>query len=272
MRAEPVSIETDTTPLDGLFYEPEGPVRGVVQLMHGNTMNFYVGPPRFLPPSLIELGFACLAYNRRGHDVLSNRDSRLLEGGAYQTIAEAIDDNLYARRWLDEGGYPPPVVVGHSNGGMLAVRHLVDHPDTPALVLLSAHRGGKNLMRLMADQGLMAADRYQEMTDEALRLVGEGRGQDLLLVPGWWYVVSARTYVEYLHHCPDLLELAELITCPTLFLRGDEEPPELYPAEEFRTLAPGPVDIEVIEACGHYYLGREERVSRTVADWLNRIV
>ena len=50
MRTEVISIETDTTPLDGLFYLPEvGDPRGVVQLLHGNTMNFYVGPPRFLP-------------------------------------------------------------------------------------------------------------------------------------------------------------------------------------------------------------------------------
>ena len=44
MRIETVSIETDTTPLDGLLYLPAtGDLRGAVQLMHGNTMNFYVG-------------------------------------------------------------------------------------------------------------------------------------------------------------------------------------------------------------------------------------
>ena len=165
MRIESVSIATATTPLDGLLYLPDdGEVRGAVQLMHGNTMNFYVGPPRFLPPYLTELGLACLAYNRRGHDVLSNRDSRDLEGGAYQTIAESVEDNRLARRWLDERGFPQPFVIGHSNGGMLAVRHVADHRDTPGLVLLSAHRGGRRIMRLMAEGGLMAGDRYDELT------------------------------------------------------------------------------------------------------------
>lgn len=237
--------------------------------MHGNTMNFYVGPPRFLPPQLTARGFACLAYNRRGHDVLSNRDSRQLEGGAYQTIDEAVADNRYAREWLLARGYPAPVVAGHSNGGLLAVRHVADHPDTPALVLMSAHRGGRDLMRLMAAHGLMAADRYREITDQALQLVKEGRDRELLLVPGWWYVISARTYVEYLLNCPDLLELAPSITCPTLFLLGDEEPAELYPAGEFAGRASGPVDVEVIERCGHYYLGREETVAEMVVSWLD---
>ena len=137
MRVEIVSIATDTTPPDGLLYLPDGEVRGAVQLMHGNTMNFYVGPPRFLPPYLTDLGLACLAYNRRGHDVLSNRDSRDLEGGAHQTIAEAIEDNRLARRWMDDRGLPAPVVIGHSNGGMLAVRHVADaggHPRAAGLV------------------------------------------------------------------------------------------------------------------------------------------
>jgi pimeloyl-ACP methyl ester carboxylesterase len=75
MRTELISIATDTLPLDGAFYLPESEPCGAVILFHGNTMNFYVGAPRFLPPVLTALGFACLAFNRRGHDILSIRDS-----------------------------------------------------------------------------------------------------------------------------------------------------------------------------------------------------
>jgi pimeloyl-ACP methyl ester carboxylesterase len=72
MRTELISIATDTLPLDGVFYQPEP--SGAVMLFHGNTMNFYAGAPRFLPPVLTRLGFACLAFNRRGHEILSIRD------------------------------------------------------------------------------------------------------------------------------------------------------------------------------------------------------
>jgi len=271
VRVETVSIQTDTTPLDGLLYLPDGEVRGAVQLLHGNTMNFYVGPPRFLPPYLTSVGFACLAYNRRGHDVLSNRDSRDLEGGAYQTIAEAIEDNRLARRWMDERGLPVPFVVGHSNGGTLAVRHVRDFTDTPALVLLSTHLGGKRILRVMADNGLMAAGSYDEITSEARRLVAAGMGHQLMLVPGWWYVISAATYVEFLDHCPDIVELAADLPCETLFVRSREEPADLYPAEEFAARSPFPVSIEILDVGGHYYVGHEREVAETVREWLTAI-
>jgi pimeloyl-ACP methyl ester carboxylesterase len=268
MRIETVSIPTDSEPLEGLLYLPDREVRGAVQLFHGNTMNFYVGPPRFLPPYLTDLGFACLAYNRRGHDVLSNRNSRNLEGGAYQTIAEAIEDNRLARRWLDARGFPPPVVIGHSHGGMLAVRHVADHPDTPAMVLLSAHRGGSGLLRLMADNGLMAGERYDEITAEARRLVDRGDGEQLLLVPGWWYVISANTYIDLLNNCPDIVEWAAEIPCTTLYLRSTEEPASLYPGELISDRSPFPVSMSVLDIGGHYYVGHEDEVADVVASWL----
>ncbi|OYX84680.1 MAG: hypothetical protein B7Y84_16590 [Azorhizobium sp. 32-67-21] len=101
MRTQLVSIETPTTPLDGAFHLPDdGPVRGGVLLFHGNTMNFYMGAPRFLPPVLTAIGYACLAFNRRGHDILSIRNSRATEGGAYQTTAQALEDNALAADWM----------------------------------------------------------------------------------------------------------------------------------------------------------------------------
>ena len=175
MRAELVSIPTGTIPLDGLYYEPEGNASGAALLFHGNTMNFYVGPMRFLPPVLVKLGLACLAFNRRGHDILSTRNSRTPEGGAFQLAREGIEDNRSAARWLSARGFPAPVVIGHSNGGMLAVCHAADHPGTPALVLLSAHMGGKNILERTSNARLMAQDRVEEFTAERGARLRHGR-------------------------------------------------------------------------------------------------
>lgn len=273
MPVEVVSIPTDTTPLDGLLYLPDdGNVRASAQLMHGNTMNFYVGPLAFLPRILVELGIACLAYNRRGHDVLSNRSSRRLEGGAFQTIAEAIEDNRLAAQWMKARGFPPPFVIGHSNGGTLAVRHVADHRDTPGLVLLSAHRGGKDLMRMMADNGLMAGNRFAEITSTAQSLVAEGRGDELMLVPGWWYVISARTYVEFLEHCPDIIAWSDQIPCPTLYIRDIGEPTDLYPGEGVARRSNRPFTLKILDAGGHYYSGGEQLIAETIGQWLSPLV
>ena len=267
--AELVSIATPTQPLDGLFSPATGERRrGVVQLFHGNTMNFYVGPPRFLPPVLTAAGWDCLAYNRRGHDVLSNRDSRELEGGAYQTIEQALEDDELARAWLASHSGEVPVPIGHSNGGLLAATHVARRPGAGALVLLSAHRGGRDVMSMMSKNGLMAADRLQEMTANARRLVSSGRGDDLMLAPGWWYVISAGTFIEFLEHCPDLLDAAPAIDCPVLYVVGEHEPEDLYPATAFAERCAGPVDVVRLDGCGHYYTRCENRVAAIVSDWL----
>ena len=271
MRTTLVSIPTETQPLDGAYYEPEGRApAGAVLLFHGNTMNFYQGAPRFLPPFLTRLGLACLAFNRRGHDILSTRDSRAPEGGAFQRTSEAIADNRTAAAWLGARGFPHPAVIGHSNGGMLAVRHVADHPQTPALCLLSAHRGGTGLVPGASRTGLFAADRLEEITAAARRLVAAGRGSELMLLPGWWHVVSAGTFVDLLTALPDVVALAPAIRCPVLYLRGDQEPAELYPAEDFRAGAAGECTIGIIADCGHFYVGREDEVAGRVATWLGR--
>ena len=267
MKTTLVSIPTETVPLDGAWHEPDGAVCGAALLFHGNTMNFYQGAPRFLPPALARMGLASLAFNRRGHDILGIRDSRAAEGAAFQTYAEAIEDNRIAAAWL-AARFPDPIVIGHSNGGTLAVRHVADHPRTRALVLLSAHCGGREMVPRASRAGLLAQDQLLEITKKAKEMTTAGRGRELLLLPGWWYVTSAASFVDALENCPDVLELAPSIGCPVLYVRGDKEAPELYPAEAFAQRSGGPCSVEIISQCDHFYAGREDAVSAAVCAWL----
>lgn len=269
MRTELVSIPTDSLPLDGAYYEPDGGASaGAVLFFHGNTMNFYVGASRFLPPVLTRLGFACLAFNRRGHDILSTRNSRGPEGGAFQFTGEALEDNRIAAGWLAARGFPHPVVIGHSNGGMLGVQHVVDHPKTPALVLLSAGRGGERAGVASGTERLFAVDRLDELTAHARQLVDAGRGRELMFLPGWWYVISAESFLDRIKTVPDTIALAPKIKCPVLAIRGDKEDVDRYPAEEFQRAAGGPCKVEIIPDCDHFYNGREEKVAAIVSSWL----
>jgi len=233
-------------------------------------MNFYVGAAQFLPSVLTKLGFAFLAFNRRGHDTLGTRNSRLAEGGAFETAGQAIEDNRIAAGWLARRGFSRPVVIGHSYGGMLGVRHVADHPDTPALVLLSAGRGGPRQDNAGGTERIFAVDRFDELKARAQELVKAGRGKELIFLPGWWYVISAESFLDRVANVPDTIALAPKIQCPVLAIRGGKEDVHRYPAEEFQRAAGGPCQVEIVPGCDHFYNGCEDTVCNIVSSWLVR--
>jgi pimeloyl-ACP methyl ester carboxylesterase len=271
MIAELVSVPTDDIQLDGLWYPPPSAPREAVMLMHGNGANFYSGPVRFLPPHLVPRGYACFAFNRRGHETLTTR-TREPEGNAFQTAGQTMADNISARGFVAARGFGSPVVIGHSNGGLYAARHVADNPGVRALVLLSAHCGGPELLARASALGLLAKDQHDELHARARELVAAGRPDALMLMPGWWYVTSAASYLDMERNVPRLLEAAAGISCPVLYLRGELEDRDLYPAEDFAAHAAGPVDVRVIGGSDHFYTGLEDQVGRMVADWLDSVM
>jgi len=270
MRTELISIPTPTHPLDAAYYTPEGPSKGAAMYCHGNQMNFYVCAARFLAPHITSLGYDFMPFNRRGHDSVSTYDSRECVGGAYQTVAEGIEDNEIAANYLAAKGLANPIVIGHSNGGVLASEHVANHPETKALILLSAHAGGNRTTNPSSARNFSIAGNVEQQRKEAEALVASGKPRQLMLIPAWWWVISARTYLDRLTNAPDLVENAKRIKCPVLFIRGDQEPMENYPAEKFGANCAGPCDVVIVPDCDHFYVGAENRVSIIAMEWLKR--
>ena len=268
MHTELISIPTNDIPLEGVFYTPDGPIKNAVIYFHGNTMNFYTGGARFLPKKLTEAGLAFLAFNRRGHDVLSTRNSRIAEGGAFQTVAESLSDHEYAAKWLSAKGFDAPIVIGHSYGGMLATQFVVDHPQTPALVLLSAGRGGRDQDQVPGTEKLFAMDQGPALTQLAKDLIAQKKPRDLMMMPGWWYVISAESYLDRIVNVPHTIALAQQIKCPVLAIRGDKEDVHRYPAEEFAQACAGDCQVAIIQNCDHFYNQKEDEVTDLVHGWL----
>ena len=110
MLLELVSIATEAEPLDGIFYTPkDGKISAAALLFHGNCHNFYTGPSRFLPGVLASYGIASLAFNRRGHDMVTSLHGRTVGGGSYQLAREGIADNRSASDWLASRGFEIPL-------------------------------------------------------------------------------------------------------------------------------------------------------------------
>jgi pimeloyl-ACP methyl ester carboxylesterase len=272
MRTELISIPTPTHPLDAAYYTPDASIKGAAMYCHGNQMNFYVCAARFLAPPLTSLGYAFMPFNRRGHDSVSTYDSRDCVGGAFQTVAEGIEDNEIAAKYLATKGFTGPIVIGHSNGGVLASEHVARHPETRALILLSAHAGGNRMTNPRSARNFSTAGDTEELKKHAEALVAAGKPRQLMLIPAWWWVISARTYLDRLTNAPDLVENAKRITCPVLFIRGDKEPMENYPAERFKDNCAGPCEVAIIPNCDHFYVGAEDLVAKTVTDWLTKML
>jgi pimeloyl-ACP methyl ester carboxylesterase len=87
-------------------------------------------------------------------------------------------------------------------------------------------------------------------------------------MPGWWYVISAESFLDRIETVPDTLALAPQIKCPALFIRGDKEPRDRYPAEEFQQNAGGACKVEIVPNCDHFYNDREDAVADLVSSWL----
>ena len=274
MKLELISIETETYPLDGLLYLPDGaPVRYAAMFLHGNCHNFYMGPSRFMPETLVGRGIACLAFNRRGHDMVTSVQGRDIGGGAFQLAAEALADSRHAAAWLRQRGFADPLVVGHSNGGVLATAYAADHPGTPAVVLMSAHRGGPGITARISATGLFGRDRHDEVIATATDMIAQGRGRDLMLLPGWWWIAAADSVVDYATRMPDILDNAARMAMPVLVMRGDHEPEDLYPAAAFAARCASPrCDLRILKDCGHFYAGHEHAVSALVADWFSEVL
>ena len=86
-------------------------------------------------------GYTTAILNRAGYRVVA------WDAPGYGT--SPIPDALTVRdmaellgRLIEATASARTVILGHSNGGMLSTRHVVDHPNTPALVLLSARATG----------------------------------------------------------------------------------------------------------------------------------
>ncbi|MFQ5930459.1 MAG: alpha/beta hydrolase, partial [Acidobacteriota bacterium] len=268
MHTELITIPTPTHPLHGAFHRPDGPSKGAALYFHGNQMNFYVGAASFLAPYITSLGYTFLTFNRRGHDTVSTFNSRDPVGGAFQTVAEGIEDNELAAHYLAEQGFDSPIIIGHSNGGVLASHFVAHHPETPALVLLSAHAGGNRLTNRASASQFSVNDNLEDLLKEARGLLADGQPRQLMLLPTWWHVISARTFMDRLTNVPDLVENAKRVQCRVLFIRGDEEPADNYPAEAFKQNCPSPCDVVIVPDCGHFYVGAEDRVAAIVSGWL----
>ncbi len=145
---------------------------------------------------------------------------------------------------LAETGVGRPVLVGHSDGGTIALLFAAAFPDRPAAcVTLAAHV----VLEEQTKAGLGAlAERWQNDAEFRRRLAKHHQSVDAL-VKGWLDV--------WLGHAPagwDMLDDLARITCPVLAIQGEnDEHGTMTQVDEITTRVAGPAEAAILPGCGH---------------------
>lgn len=262
----------DSFPLDGLVYTPDGGTgERAALLVHGKVMNFYTGPGRILPPHLTQMGWSCLAMNRRGHDLGSIRNGRESYGGSWERFGDSQLDIAAGIAELRRRGFAKIVLVGHSFGGIAAAAYAADHPaEIAALALCSAGTGGRDYLVQSSRRGMLAAEHHDAVDAEARRLVAAGHGDQMIALKGWWYAITAASWVDLSGNVPNTVDNVRRYPGPILALRGSKEPAGLYPAEAVAEAAGARAMLAVVPDGDHFYNGVEAGFATVVCDWFRK--
>lgn len=233
-------------------------------------------------------GYAAAALNRRGYDVYSgDLPGHGRSGGLrghidrFDDYLRVVDEWLTAARRRQSGA--PVFLLGHSVGGLIAIRYLETQPNAASLagaVLSSPALRlrypiapwktaiGRRLDRLFPLLRMSSGLEGQRATrNEEVRAVS---AQDPLMVR----VASVRFYNELIRAQQAALQAADRITLPLLLLHGGaDEIIEPAASLEFgQRLALPDQEVRLLPGLHHEIMNEPERddVLREIADWLDK--
>lgn len=139
----------------GLKCEPEGAVRGIVQIAHGIAE--HIDRYRDFMAFLADSGFVCVGNDHLGHGKTmtgeADKGAFFPEDGWNHAVTDLV---LLHDRMAQQYPNTKYILFGHSMGSFLARTYIADHPDKYDMVILSGtgHQG-----RLLIAAGNLVAGR-----------------------------------------------------------------------------------------------------------------
>ncbi|MGW3811847.1 alpha/beta hydrolase family protein [Micromonospora sp. NPDC005113] len=266
----------DGRALDGLLYEPADEVVASVLHLHGKGGNCYSGPGRFVPALMagtpvrhLSLNMRChdLGYSRPDHPAVDLRPGASLsaDGGAWELVAEGLQDVGAGVRVLRDLGDQPVFVSGHSSGGFYAAAYGATDPQLAGRILLSPLVSNKRPLRFWFG----GPEGVQRALDEARAMVARGDGDLLIALPSWYYGISAASLLERAAEPDDSwIQSVEANRSPVLVLWGGAESRAGEWRVLFEQMSVAGKEMVAVPDAEHNYLGFESSVTAAVAVFL----
>ena len=277
-----VCTTEDGLRLHGFWMEPNAAdsIGRAVVCLHGVAGNFYSNSPfDAFDRRLVDLGFAVLRVNTRGHDLIAPPlGGRKHQGSAFEIVADCRLDIAAWRQWLAHRGYARCSLLGHSLGAVKVLFHAAgadpfatDSPRMEKIVALSPP--------LLSYRQFVSGKRGEEFLAciaEAEKSVLEGLPTRLLdirfPVP---QTISAASFLDKYGQTEryNLLRWVGDIRSKTLFVFGALELQgnsafDGLPEKIAAAVSSSTAQVRVIEAANHSYTGCYERLAECVETFL----
>lgn len=262
-------------PLDAKSFDTEGQTRrGRIIIMHG--YGEHSSRYAHVAVALVRAGYDVMAFDARGHGHSGGKEAHVSVYDEYVLdLEQALD--VMEETWGDERG--PLDVVGHSNGGLIALRHALRRPDrVRAFVVTSPFCGfkvkvpawkssaGKVMSRVWPSFGLPSELPPSDLThreDVIKQYANDPLNRS---------IATSRWFTETKSAQRDLLERAGKITHPLLMLVGgaDRIADPSAAQNVYHALGSSERELEVYETLYHEILNEVEweDVMRRMLAWI----
>lgn len=270
-RVDLVTIVTnDGWELDSVLYTPDSgaPSDTLLLHVHGKGATMLDAPARWLPDMLPQ--FSHYAFNMRNHALAYNthRPDVPVAGGMYESLEEGKADLEAAIEFAKSEGFTRIVVCAHSSGGYYAGVFLPHDSAVVGRVLLSPLMDNKFAFEWWYPE----PGQLEDALASARQLVAEGRPDELIVLPSWYWAISARSLLERAHS-PDgdaWIDAVNSHPSPVLMGWGAEESRDGLWTEVYEQLTV-PKSLARMENSDHWYVGHETDVTALVRQFVDSL-
>lgn len=253
--------------LDALRYPtPEADTRTAVIHLHGKGSSFLGGPGRFMPPLWPEVTH--LALNMRCRD-LAWTNAELpspdftegdvpVAGGMWESISDGHRDVGAAVEHLYERGHDRIFISGHSSGGFYTADYCARDPRIAGRILISPLTGNGTAVKVWFPDEQSRA----RAVAEAERMVAEGRGHHLMVLPSWFYAMSATSILERAAEPEGVwLDAMNRSDSPVLMVWGTAESRDALWRQLGEQFTAPMTRCVTIEGAEHHFVGDERELT-----------